>query len=155
LDLLACQGKYIKRIEPIGLLKVKICGARGIQNAESFGKKSDPYAKFHYHRRLQGATHVKDNSLDPLWNETFFSICYSKSELITIEIWDYNNLKKDRTLGKVEFFVGELLDPNPILDGDEIIQEMNDLDLRRGSWLARNKRDGLKINRLSPTCIGV
>ncbi|KAJ1550859.1 hypothetical protein HK405_015726, partial [Cladochytrium tenue] len=101
-------GSKVLRKEPIGLARVKIVEAKGVANVETF-RKSDPYCKLFLARQAFGSTNVRDNTLDPVWNETFFSPYYGRSETLRFEVWDYNNVKKDRTLGRVEFLLSDLV----------------------------------------------
>jgi hypothetical protein len=50
----------------------------------------------------------------------YYGVCYSLVEPIKFDLWDFNNVKKDRTLGKVEFMLKELLHHiDPKKDGTE------------------------------------
>ncbi|TPX31127.1 hypothetical protein SmJEL517_g05474 [Synchytrium microbalum] len=95
--------------EPIGIVRFKIKEARGLLNVEQLGNKSDPYAKVQLGSRSIGQTHVKDNTLNPTWNEIFYGICYSRREQLNIELWDYNRMTKDRSLGGVDFKLIDLI----------------------------------------------
>ncbi|KAJ3268002.1 hypothetical protein HDU76_011530, partial [Blyttiomyces sp. JEL0837] len=148
----------IQRKEPIALIKVKMTEARGVANVETF-RKSDPYAKIILSKKVIGATHVKENTLDPVWNETFYAVCYSMTEPLRLEFWDFNNLKKDRTLGRVEFYLNELLEvgKKEALDenGEIIKDEAVEVDLKREAWLAKNKIDGLTIKTVGPNTYSI
>ncbi|KAI9363392.1 hypothetical protein DFJ73DRAFT_620407, partial [Zopfochytrium polystomum] len=111
LDLAVAQPHRNLRLlrDPIGTIKIKLHSAKNLANVESFTRKSDPYAKLFLSKSVVGATHVKENTLDPVWNEVFFGVVYSMRETIRVELWDFNNLKRDRTLGRVEFTIEELL----------------------------------------------
>ncbi|KAI9363900.1 hypothetical protein DFJ73DRAFT_809986 [Zopfochytrium polystomum] len=110
LDMQTSQGDKakVRRKEPIGLVRVKVAEAKGVANVEAL-RKSDPYCRLVLGKEEFGRTHVKDNTLDPVWNETFFTPFYAKSETLRLELWDFNNLKKDRTLGRVEFSINDIL----------------------------------------------
>ncbi|KAI8609801.1 C2 domain-containing protein [Chytriomyces sp. MP71] len=97
-------------LDPIGILRVKIVKARALLNVEIAGRKSDPYANVSIGGNEIGATLNKQNTLDPLWNETFYGVLYSKTQDISIEVWDYNNLKQDEFLGRVKLGLKDLLD---------------------------------------------
>ncbi|ORY53531.1 hypothetical protein BCR33DRAFT_710938 [Rhizoclosmatium globosum] len=114
---------------PKGVLKFKLVKAKSLVNVEIMGRKSDPYAKISIGRVLMGASLVKDNTLDPVWNETFYGVMYSRMQTITIELWDYNNVKKDKTLGTVEIKVDDLLKANelPWAEQSQLMQKyLND-----------------------------
>ncbi|KAJ3201403.1 hypothetical protein HDU67_001364, partial [Dinochytrium kinnereticum] len=165
LDLESChKNAEVVRKEPIGMIRVNLIEAKGVANVEAF-RKSDPYAKIHLSRRQIGATHVKENTLDPVWNELFYAVCYSRNEPIRIELWDYNKVKKDLGLGRVEFYLEELLNP---ASWDQVAEDHADrvkradgeeegegdahdadeeMDLKRQAWLLKQKTDGLKVVR--------
>ncbi|KAJ3102687.1 hypothetical protein HDU96_009549 [Phlyctochytrium bullatum] len=157
----AHKNAEIVRKEPIGMVRINLLEAKGVANVEAF-RKSDPYAKLTLSRRSVGATHVKENTLDPVWNELFYAVCYSRNEPLRIELFDYNKVKKDLGLGKVEFYLEELLNPDswskPAGEGKENVGESQDLaggelvetsgdevDMKRLNWLSKQEKDGLKV----------
>ncbi|KAJ3070027.1 hypothetical protein HDU98_006935, partial [Podochytrium sp. JEL0797] len=97
------------RREPKGVIKFKLLKAKQLVNVEIMGRKSDPYAKIHIGHAPLGASLVKDNTLDPVWNETFYGVVYSKTQRIFVEVWDFNNIKKDKSLGSVELKFDDLM----------------------------------------------
>ncbi|KAJ3132723.1 Myosin type-2 heavy chain 1 [Physocladia obscura] len=127
--------------KPKGILKLKLIKAHNLANVEIIGRKSDPYAKISIEHTELGKSHVKENTLDPSWNEIFFGIVYSRTERLVIELWDYNKVQKDKTLGHVEFSFEELLSfkfgGN---GGSEISKELIEL-----------KKHGLKVEFLGNT----
>ncbi|KAJ3112385.1 hypothetical protein HDU96_004597 [Phlyctochytrium bullatum] len=169
----AHKNAEVVRKEPIGMIRINVLGAKGVANVEAF-RKSDPYAKIQLSRRTVGATHVKENTLDPVWNELFYAVCYSRNEPIRIELFDYNKVKKDLGLGRVDFYLEELLNPDSWQKGPEELMfgerevgggegeqdgmegaegELGEaggeeMDMKRLNWLSRQKEhDGLKVTR--------
>ncbi|KND03955.1 uncharacterized protein SPPG_01407 [Spizellomyces punctatus DAOM BR117] len=140
----------IKRRNPAGLLRLHVVEAKGLMNVEMMGK-SDPYTKLNLAGRAFGATHVKNNTLDPKWDEIFYAVCYSKKEQLALSLWDWNDFKKDRTLGRVEFLVGDLVkeDDEDVGSGEESM--VDEAVGMRPEVLARLERDGLKIVRTGLT----
>lgn len=131
-----------RRKDPIGLLKIKIAEAKKVANVETF-RKSDPYAKVFLKHILVGRTRTKDNTLDPIWNETFFEAVYAFNDLLKIELWDENTVTKDRTLGEVEFKLSNLLHSK---DTDQSISDnLLGSEVQGRDWFEKNKRDGMKI----------
>jgi Ca2+-dependent lipid-binding protein len=96
------------RLDPVGIMKVFVREAKNLANVEMMGK-SDPYVKVLLSGRAVGATNVQDNTLSPQWNETFYTVAYSMKETITFEVLDWNNLAKDRPLGKIHLPIGPLM----------------------------------------------
>ncbi|KAI9363902.1 hypothetical protein DFJ73DRAFT_956356 [Zopfochytrium polystomum] len=144
LDMESSQGdkSKVRRKEPAGLVRVKIIEAKGVANVETF-RKSDPYCMLLLGNAAFGTTHVKDNTLDPVWNETFFTPLYSASEALRIELWDSNNVKKDRTLGRVDMTL------------KDIMEIANSGVYPSDSTLLRSKTDGLKIRALGDNLFDV
>ncbi|TPX56100.1 hypothetical protein PhCBS80983_g04797 [Powellomyces hirtus] len=137
----------IKRRTPVALLRLNVVEAKGLANVEMMGK-SDPYTKLNLAGRSFGATHVKNNVLDPKWNEIFYAVCYSKREMLSLSVWDWNDFKKDRTLGKVDFVVADLIkeeeDQTTLELGSN--PELDQIGLSKEAW-AKQERDGLKVTR--------
>ncbi|KAJ3033983.1 hypothetical protein HDV00_005602 [Rhizophlyctis rosea] len=141
LDSANLDGRKIKRKEPVGMIRLEVKEAKGLVNVEMLGK-SDPYVKVGLAGRHFGATHVKENTLDPKWNEVFYAVVYSRRERLSLDLWDWNNLAKDRTLGKVDFNLSDLVD----LEQDEEGEEDGVADaFKTNEKLARFRQDGLKI----------
>ncbi|KAI8832686.1 hypothetical protein BC829DRAFT_448891 [Chytridium lagenaria] len=146
LDLENChKNADVVRKEPIGMIRINLIEAKGVANVEAFVRKSDPYAKLHLSRRPIGATHVKENTLDPTWNEVFHAVCYSRNEPIRIELWDYNKVKKDLGLGRVEFLLEELLTPRLGIMSLRMLRTKEEVDLKRQAYLLKQKTDGLRV----------
>ncbi|KAJ3161537.1 hypothetical protein HDU88_007342 [Geranomyces variabilis] len=147
----------MKRRQPVALLRLNVVEAKGLANVEMMGK-SDPYTKLSLAGRSFGATHVKNNVLDPKWNEIFYAVCYSRKEMLSLSVWDWNDLRKDRTLGKVDFMVADLIKEDVITCDDgvdtvagsvrdlETPAELEQVGLSKEAW-AKQERDGLKITR--------
>ncbi|CAG8761235.1 17266_t:CDS:2, partial [Acaulospora colombiana] len=73
---------------------------KGMKNTEMFGTP-DPYCKL----TIRGAktlakTKTINDSLSPVWNETFILILNTLSETLSFEVYDYNEVTKDRLMGK-------------------------------------------------------
>ncbi|KAJ1554789.1 hypothetical protein HK096_001618 [Nowakowskiella sp. JEL0078] len=101
----------LTRSLPLGILRIHMIEAKGLWNAEAstFGK-SDPYTKLTLANVNLGKTHVVDNSLDPMWNELFYGVVYSRREHLTFEVFDDNEMRLDVSLGKVDLLLSECLE---------------------------------------------
>lgn len=64
-------------LKPVGKLKVTVIKANDLKNMELLGK-SDPYVVVHVRPLFKVKTQVKDNNLNPVWNETFEIIAEDK-----------------------------------------------------------------------------
>ncbi|XJO75420.1 hypothetical protein BDV3_006107 [Batrachochytrium dendrobatidis] len=116
----------IKRKEPCGLLRINVRKAEALANTEVL-RKSDPYIKVNAGGKPFGATHVRQNTLDPEWNEIFYCIVSTPKDPILFEAFDWNELRGDKRLGKIELRLDMLLPDNPELGGnkpDEKLAEM-------------------------------
>ncbi|KAJ3069128.1 hypothetical protein HDU98_007810 [Podochytrium sp. JEL0797] len=121
--------------EPKFVMKIKVAKAKALVNVELLGRKSDPYAKIKVGTTAVGATRVKENTLDPVWNETFYSVVYSRKQKVIIELWDYNNVKLDKSLGNVELALEDLF-------------SFHDDQVEKGKEFLQLKNDGLKIEQV-------
>ena len=104
--------KKIRKINPIGGFRIKVTEAKDLPvlmtEVTSLGKP-DPYCKALLHGRALGVTSVQEGTISPVWNETFFTFAYSLKEKIILDVFDSNNLSKDRPLGKTEIQIDWLL----------------------------------------------
>ncbi|KAI9105980.1 C2 domain-containing protein, partial [Phlyctochytrium arcticum] len=135
----------VKRRTPAGLLRTRIVEAKGLANVEMMGK-SDPYVKLDLAGRAFGATHVKNNTLDPKWDEIFYAVCYSRKEHLTLSLWDWNDFKKDRSLGQVEFLVSDLIkaeQPSSEV-GPDVTNSISEVSVKSDAVI-RQEKDGLQI----------
>ncbi|KAI8800910.1 hypothetical protein BJ742DRAFT_48849 [Cladochytrium replicatum] len=96
---------------PLGIARIVVIEAKGLFNAErsTFGK-SDPYCKLSLGNVVIGTTEVRDNTLDPKWNEIFYAVVYSRRERLVLDVWDSNDMRLDVPLGKVEIALKDVLD---------------------------------------------
>ncbi|CAG8489756.1 8039_t:CDS:10 [Acaulospora morrowiae] len=96
----------------IGVLAVTIYGAKGLKNSERFGT-SDPYCKLTIRGgQVLAQTKVINDSLVPVWNETFYLIINALSETLNFEIYDSNEVTKDTLMGTATFPLSTLAE-NP------------------------------------------
>lgn len=98
---------------PIGVLKVWIRGAVDIKNVEALmGGKSDPYAMLRVNNLIVSGTAVIDNDLNPVWNQVLYAPVHSTSEIVRLEVMDYQSSTADRTLGFVDLPVSKYAEDN-------------------------------------------
>ncbi|CAG8554094.1 17567_t:CDS:10 [Acaulospora morrowiae] len=96
----------------IGVLAVTIYGAKGLKNSEMFGT-SDPYCKLTIRGgQVLAKTRVINDTLVPVWNETFYLIINTLSETLNFEIYDSNDVTKDTSMGTAAFLLSTLAE-NP------------------------------------------
>ncbi len=101
-------------VPAIGAVKFWIKKATDVKNVESgLGGKSDPYVQLKSRGQITDRTTVVNNDLNPIWNEILYTPVRSLKDKITLELMDYQNNGKDRTLGTVDLDVAELAHENP------------------------------------------
>ena len=90
--------------QAIGVLQITCHGALGLKNPDKFSGTPDPYAVFSINNREPlGRTKTAHENANPRWNETVNIILTSLREPLTIEVFDYNEFRKDKGLGVATF----------------------------------------------------
>ncbi|WFD29258.1 hypothetical protein MSPP1_000265 [Malassezia sp. CBS 17886] len=90
----------------IGAMKVWVRGGRDLKNVEALsGGKSDPYAMLRVNNLIVSGTAVFDNELNPTWNQILYAPVHSTSEIVRLEVMDYQTYTPDRTLGFCDIHV--------------------------------------------------
>ncbi|KAG0225086.1 hypothetical protein BGW42_004685 [Actinomortierella wolfii] len=98
---------------PFGVVRIKLLAGRDLRNVEATGK-SDPYVVITGDKNVKrGRTKVIDDNLNPVWNEIHYVAVNSIKQSFELEVFDYQKLTKDRTLGKTRFEVADLIDELP------------------------------------------
>src|ERR1700761_8492717 len=98
-----------------GVIQFTIYNAKDLKNTELVGN-SDPYIKLRLGNRPElASTAVKQDTLNPVWNETNTILINNLNEVICMEILDKDNLRKDRPLGQANFDL-KSLEEEPIQD---------------------------------------
>ena len=93
----------------IGTVKFWIKRATDVKNVEALtGGKSDPYVQLRARGQAVDGSTIVNNDLNPVWDEILYAPVHSLREKITLEIMDYQNSGKDRSLGNVEVDVSQL-----------------------------------------------
>jgi Ca2+-dependent lipid-binding protein len=90
--------------QAIGVVAITLHGAQGLKNTDKFSGTPDPYAVVSLNSRqpLAQTKVVKENA-NPRWNETHYVIVTSFSDALTVDIYDYNDIRKDKKLGSASF----------------------------------------------------
>ncbi|EMC99805.1 hypothetical protein BAUCODRAFT_351320 [Baudoinia panamericana UAMH 10762] len=95
--------------QAIGVLSLTFHGAQGLKNTDKFAGTPDPYATVSINDREElGRTKKVDGNANPRWNETVNVILTSLREPLTITVWDFNDIRKDKELGKCVFQLEQL-----------------------------------------------
>lgn len=90
--------------QAIGVMAITLHGAQGLKNSDKFAGTPDPYAvvSFNSGAALAHTKIVKENA-NPKWSETKYIIVTSFTEILTIQVFDYNEYRKDKELGTASF----------------------------------------------------
>ncbi|OCK83371.1 tricalbin [Lepidopterella palustris CBS 459.81] len=95
--------------QAIGVLQVTFHGAQGLKNPDKFSGTPDPYATVSINQRTElGRTKTVHESANPRWNETVNVIITSLKDALTIQVYDYNEYRKDKELGVATFQLEQL-----------------------------------------------
>lgn len=90
--------------QAIGVVAVTIHGARGLKNTDSFSGTPDPYTVVSLNSRKElGRTKTIQSNADPKWNETLYVIVTSLTDALTLQVYDWNEFRKDKELGVATF----------------------------------------------------
>ncbi|KAK3694268.1 C2 domain-containing protein [Podospora appendiculata] len=90
--------------QAIGVVAIAIHGAQGLKNPDSFSGTPDPYVIMSLNRRQPLAqTKVIKESSNPRWSETHYIIVTSLNDSLDLEVFDYNDFRKDKKLGSASF----------------------------------------------------
>lgn len=95
--------------QAIGVLAVTIHGAQGLKNTDKLAGTPDPYAVASLNSRdALGKTKVVKENASPRWNETMYIILTSLSDSLTLQVFDWNEYRKDKELGTATFPLDQL-----------------------------------------------
>lgn len=91
---------------PVGALRVEVREAHDVLNLETVGLV-DPYVKVLLQGRLCARTPTIPDTLDPVWNCLYWIPVASTHQHVLLDVYDFQNLTKDRLLGLVSVAVGD------------------------------------------------
>jgi len=93
----------------IGVLAVTVHRAHGLKNPDKFSGTPDPYTVFSLNNRAELArTKTVHESADPKWNETKYIIVSNLNDSLTLQVYDFNEIRKDKELGVATFALDQL-----------------------------------------------
>ena len=95
--------------QAIGVLAVTIHGAQGLKNSDKLAGTPDPYAVVSLNSRdALGKTKTVKENANPRWNETVHIIITSLTDSLTLQVYDWNEYRKDKELGVATFALDQL-----------------------------------------------
>ena len=144
--------------EPLGLMQITVQESKNMLNVEAL-KKSDPYCKLKLGVEEIGQTQVIENTLDPKWEAGFSTICHSTTNPLYLDFFDFNPVSKAKPLGSSILLlqdvfplkaIHEFLDTIDPESKPELPREYPEQDAEKVAALEAAKRDGFKVDIVSP-----
>ncbi|KAI1971335.1 Tricalbin-2 [Ophidiomyces ophidiicola] len=90
--------------QAVGVVAVTIHSAHNLKNSDKFSGSPDPYAVASINGRTPlGRTKTITQTTNPKWNETIYVIITSFADSLTLQIFDYNEIRRDKELGTATF----------------------------------------------------
>ncbi|KAH0334436.1 tricalbin, partial [Aureobasidium melanogenum] len=95
--------------QAIGVLQITFHGAQGLRNPDKFSGTPDPYCTVSINNRdVLGKTKTVHENANPRWNETINVVLTSLKDALTLQVYDYNEFRKDKELGIATFALDQL-----------------------------------------------
>jgi Ca2+-dependent lipid-binding protein len=93
----------------IGVVAVTIYNAHGLKNPDKFSGTPDPYVVVSLNGAKELArTKTIHEDHNPRWNETLYIIITNFTDALTLQVYDYNDVRKDKHLGTATFALDQL-----------------------------------------------
>ncbi|OAP56290.1 hypothetical protein AYL99_09469 [Fonsecaea erecta] len=93
----------------IGVVAVTIHNATGLKNPDKFSGTPDPYVIVSLNSAKELArTKTIHEDHNPRWNETLYIIITNLTDSLTLQVYDYNDVRKDKHLGTATFALDRL-----------------------------------------------
>ncbi|EHY57241.1 Tricalbin-1 [Exophiala dermatitidis] len=93
----------------IGVVAVTIYNAHGLKNPDKFSGTPDPYVVVSLNSAKELArTKTIHGDHNPRWNETLYIIITNYTDALTLQVYDYNDVRKDKHLGTATFALDQL-----------------------------------------------
>lgn len=97
----------------IGVVAISLHNAHGLKNPDKFSGTPDPYAVVSLNGGKElGRTKTVHEDANPRWNETLYIIVTNYTDALTVQVYDYNDVRKDKSLGTATFPLDKLESAN-------------------------------------------
>ena len=97
--------------QAVGVVAVTLHGAQGLKNPDKFSGTPDPYTVVSLNSRDElGRTQTITENANPRWNETLYIIITNFTDTLTMTVFDFNDLRKDKELGVANFLLEKVED---------------------------------------------
>ncbi|SCV04886.1 LANO_0G13586g1_1 [Lachancea nothofagi CBS 11611] len=114
-EIMAAQSQ-----DAIGVVAVTLHSADELKSSDFLGNTVDPYVTLTTENGNIGETtirtSVKSNIKSPRWNETKYVLINSLEQKMFFTCFDFNDIRKDTLIGKLEFNLATLLQTPSITD---------------------------------------
>ncbi|KAI0463797.1 hypothetical protein LJB42_002803 [Komagataella kurtzmanii] len=115
---------------PSGIIEINVKKATHIKAVDTSGGNTvDPYVIFSFGGKEIARTSTIEDTREPIWNETIRFLVSDFSEPLHLDMYDFNDFRKDQLVGNILYDLGAFMDED----------ELNDLEL---PILRNNKRVG-------------
>ena len=95
--------------QAIGVVQISLHGGQGLKNPDKYPGIPDPYATVSIDGRdVLGKTKTVMENSNPRWNQTINIIVTSLKDTLTMQVYDYNEYRKDKELGVATFALDQL-----------------------------------------------
>ena len=95
--------------QAIGVLAVTLHGAHGLKNPDKLAGTPDPYTVVSLNGRVPlGRTKTVEGNPNPRWGDIIYVIITSFADALTLQVYDYNEYRKDKELGTATFALDQL-----------------------------------------------
>ncbi|KAI8376305.1 C2 domain-containing protein [Radiomyces spectabilis] len=126
---------------PIGVVRIKFFGAKDLKNVEAMtGGKSDPYVRILSGMQVRGQTEYIDDNLDPTWDTALYVPVHSIREDLILEVMDYNEFQKDKTLGQADLILKDIIRETTTPDGQKVYEGVHKSPQDRHADLLNHER---------------
>jgi len=93
----------------IGVVAITLHNAHGLKNPDKFSGTPDPYTVVSLNSQKELArTKTIHEDANPRWNETLYIIITNYTDALTLQVYDYNDVRKDKHLGTATFALDKL-----------------------------------------------
>ncbi|CDR40167.1 CYFA0S04e05028g1_1 [Cyberlindnera fabianii] len=130
--------------EPIGAVRVLFNKGESLRNLETIGKV-DPYGRVLVNGIQKARTDLRNDTLDPVWNEALWITVTSPNQKLTIEVMDAQKNGNDRTLGSFNVKTSDIIEK----DDDDKYLEHIDKEMRTGRLVHKKGPKGILTYALS------
>ena len=90
--------------QAVGVVAITLHGAQGLKNPDKFSGTPDPYTVVSLNGRNElGRTKTVTENANPRWNETLYIIITNFTDTLTMQVYDFNEVRKDKELGVANF----------------------------------------------------